>query len=397
MQKIIKWFLVWRFLLFIPILIGIFLLPLRKNSLYTTLWQYTNKYPIVENDFIYSWSNFDGVHYIAIASQWYTNQGRFLPLFPITIGVVAAPLSIIWPIIPYGPATFWSGIIVSTTATIFALYYLAKLLELDYKIKTIESTLLLLLISPTAFFLGSIYSEGLFLLLSVLSLFFARKRKWLLACITAMFLSITRLSGLLIVFPLLYEYYQSEIKDKKNFSIKSNLNLVYFAIIPLLLLLYSYFNYIKWGDFLYFVHAHGSLGNSREVSSLVFPLVTIYRYLKIFLTVSTKQYEFWIALLEFSTLIYASWCLFLSWREKLRPSYQIYAWAMISLPLLSGTLSGFPRYILPVFPFFLAQSLWFRKYKINKQNRFLMIVFVGVSILLQAVLLMLFARGYYVS
>ncbi len=423
LKKIALWFTTWRLLLFIPVFLASLFLTFRENSQFTTLWQYTEKYPIVENELIYPWSNFDGVHYVAIASKWYTDEGRFLPFFPVLIGFVAAPLSLIWPILPYGPGTFWAGILVSTIATILALYFTAKLLYLDYKTKTVEFSLFLLLASPVAFFLACIYSEGLFLLLSVLALYFARQRKWFFACVTAMFLSVTRLSGILIILPLLWEYYELELKQTNKNSFFQKLakyilpkkinqkswlkqlqyfwtkyaNLGWFLLIPTLLLLYSWFNYLKWGDFLYFVHAHALLGNSREVSELVFPLVTVYRYLKIFLTVSITQYEFWIALLEFGALAYAVWSLFLVWKLKLRTSYLVFSVAMISLPLLSGTLSGFPRYILPIFPFFLAQAVWFKTVKRTKLGKTFFAAFITISILLQTMLLALFARGYYVS
>lgn len=403
MKRILQLFVAWRLLLFVPVFLATLFLPFRENSLYTTLWQYTGKYPIVEHELVYPWSNFDGVHYVAIASRWYVDEGRFLPFFPVLVGVVAAPLSLIWPIVPYGPGTFWAGILVSTLATMLALYFTAKLLHLDYKTKTVALSLFLLLASPVAFFLACIYSEGLFLLLSVLTLYCARKQRWFMASVLAMVLSVTRLSGILIILPLLWEYYELEIKPSKKLAWKNITKLAWFAIIPVLLLIYGWFNYVKWGDFLYFVNAHGLLGNSREVSGLVFPLVTIYRYLRIFTTVSVNQYEFWIALLEFGTLIYAVWSLFLAWKTKIRPSYMLFSVAMLALPLFSGTLSGLPRYILPIFPFFLAQALWFEKVRETWRGKktapgtTLLIFFVVVSILLQALLLALFARGYYIS
>lgn len=390
MRRILTWFLLWRSLLFIPIFVGILFLPFRSDAIFTKLTQY--------NELISPWANFDGVHYLAIASRWYIDEGRFLPLFPVSVGVVAAPLSLIWPILPFGPGTFVAGIIFSTICAILSLYFMAKLLYLDYKNKTVELAIFLFLAFPTAFFLACIYSEGMFLLLSVLSLYFARQKKWFLACILVMFLSITRLSGILIALPLLWEYYLVEIKPRKtSFSWKKHLNLVYFAFIPTLLLLYSYFNYLKWGDFLYFVNAHGNLGNSRETSTLALPVVIFYRYIRILLTVSPKIYEFWIALLEFGTLFYTLWSLLLSWKMKIRQSYQIFAWVMVALPLLSGTLTGFPRYILPIFPFFLVQAIWFEKQRKTKMGKIIFAVFVFCSILLQTVLLVLFSRGYFVA
>jgi hypothetical protein len=392
-KKLFKEFVAWRLLLFLPVFFGILFLPFRKDSEFTNLWYYTEKYPIVENALIHPWANFDGIHYLAIASRGYINEGRFLPLYPLIINVVATPLTIFQAVNPpFGPAIFWASMIVSLLATFGALFYLRKLISLDYSQKITRNTLFFLLISPTAFFLACVYSEGLFLLLSVLALFFARKQKWVLAIIASIFLSVTRLSGVLIIFPLLWEFYELEIKNRKKTAlVKKYLTMAGFGVIPILLLAYSYFNYLKWGDWLYFVNAHAQLGNSREVSGLVFPLVTLYRYLRIFLTVSLKHFEFWIAFLEIGALIYVIWSLILAIKEKIRPSYLIFALVMLILPVLSGTLSGFPRYILPIFPIFLAQSLWLQ----NKPK--LVPFFVASSVILQAILLGLFSRGYYIS
>jgi hypothetical protein len=399
-RKIIKWLLTWRLLLFIPVILAGMYLPFREGSLFTRLQGFG------------PWTNFDGVHYINIASRGYIDEGRFLPLFPILIRIVAIPLYLVVGGGSSIQAIFWAGILVSSVATVLALYFTAKLLHIDYKSKTVETAVFLLLVSPVAFFFACVYSEGLFFLFSVLSLFFARKKQWMLSTLSAMFLSITRLTGVLIILPLLWEYYELEIRENKIISFYKNinkffnindtqfkkyLNLAWFALIPVLLILYSYFNYLKWGDFIYFIHAHADLGNNREVSGIVFPLVILYRYIKIFISVSFSQYEFWIAALEFGALIYAGWSLFLSWKEKIRPSYLIYALGILALPLFSGTLSGFPRYILPIFPFFLAQSLWFEKNRKTKFGKIFFILFVITSIILQATLLALFARGYYVS
>lgn len=401
-SKIVKLFFIWRLWLFIPLCLAFFFLPFRENSLFTTIWQYTDKYPVVENHLIYPWSNFDGVHYLAIASRGYLNEGRFLPLFPMLIRLLILPLTLIWKVKPYGHLVFWTSFLLSNSFFILSLIYLKKLLKLDYKEKVVNKIILLLLLFPTSFFFVTIYTESLFLLLTTLTLYFARKRKWYTATIFSMLLSITRLPGVLILIPLLYEYITLELKikieitklrkvTKEIFSIKNIIKLFKFILIPLPLIIYAIFNYYKWQDPLYFIHAHGALGNSRAVNFMVFPLITIYRYIKIFLTVSTKQYEFWVALIEFLSLIVALTGITFAYLKKVRPSYLLYSIAIISLPLLSGTLTGFPRYLLLSFPIFIGITL-----QINK-NKWLWKILLISSLISQAIFLMLFSRGWFIA
>ena len=395
-------FLIWRVWLFIPIILASIYIPFRENSLFTTLWQYVPKYQLVENDLVYPWSNFDGVHYLAIASRGYINEGRFLPLFPILVRILILPLTLIWQVKPYGHLVFWSSLLLSNFFFILSLFYLKKLLKFDYKEKVINKTILLFLLFPTSFFFVAIYTESLFLLLTILTFYFARQRKWYKAIFLSLLLTITRLPGVLILIPLLYEYISYELRikiqfnnlvkvTKKVFTLRNIIKLLKFILIPLPLLIYAIFNYYKWQDPLYFVHAHGALGNSREVSSMVFPLITIYRYIKIFLSVSIKQYEFWVALIEFISLIFAIIGIIFAYFKKIRPSYIIYSIAIISLPLLSGTLTGFPRYLLLSFPIFVGISLQLDK------NKWLWRILLIISITFQTIFLALFSRGWFIA
>lgn len=397
-EKFFRHFLIWRLWLFLPLIIGYYFLPFRPDSLFTTIWQYVPKYNFVENFLVYPWSNFDGVHYLAIASRGYIDEGRFLPLFPLLVRAVASPFSLIWEIKPYGQLVFWSGLILSNSFFVTSLYFLKKLLRLDFSEKFTNKVLLLLMVFPTSFFFVSVYSESLFLLLSVLSLYFARQKRWAWAVLFGSLLSITRLTGFLIIIPLVIEYLIGSQKSfvigvvdvlRKNFGklVKS----FGFLIILLPVVVYSIYNNYKWSDYLYFVNAHAALGNSREVGGLVFPLVTVYRYLKIFLTVSVRQYEFWVAAVEFFSLIFVTFAIVFSYLKKTRPSYLIYSVALISVPLLSGTLTGFPRYILLAFPVFIGLV------KVIEKNKLVWNVVLGTSLLLQFIFLMLFSRGWFIA
>lgn len=366
-------------------------LPFRANNEFTALWHYTSKYPVVESELVYPWANFDGVHYLGIASRGYVDEGRFMPLFPAITRLVAEIFTPFSMPTNYGGVIFWSGMLVSNVSTVAALVVLYRLLMLDYSPQTSKKAILFLLAFPTAFIFGALYTEGLFLLLTVSAFWFARKRQWFFSAVAVMLLSVTRLTGLLVLFPILYELYVLEMKPTKKGAFKTVTPLLWFMLSPLLLLAYAYYNYVTWGDPLYFVHAHGALGNSRAVSSLVFPVVTLYRYIKILITVSPNIYEYWVAVIELASLLVSAVGLFLVWKQKLRGSYLLYSLVLVLLPVLSGTLSGYPRYILPAFPFFLA----FAK-TLDHKERWSMAV-LAMSFLLQALLVALFVRGYYVT
>lgn len=49
-----------------------------------------------------------------------------------------------------------------------------------------------------------------------------------------------------------------------------------------------------------------------------------------------------------------SGCLLLAGIRKVRPSYQVYAWAGLLIPLSTSWLISLPRFILPLFPIFIA-------------------------------------------
>ncbi len=390
MKKLLTFSIAWRLWLVIPVILAGMYLPFRADADFTRLSYYTEQVGALKHPAVYSWANFDGIHYLGIASRGYIDEGRFMPFFPFLIRIFSAPFGLLVPITAYSQIPFWVGVVLSSLFFFGALLLLYKLLLLDFPKQRAQNTLLLLLLFPTAFFFAAVYSEGLFLLLCVAVLYFARKRSWFWASVATMFLAVTRLSGILLVIPLLYEYFSLEIQGKK-YNWRDHLQALSFGCIPVLLALYSYYNLQTWGDPLYFVHAHGALGNSREVAGLVFPLVTVYRYLKIFITVSLYQFEFWVALLEFTTLGWAVWGVYLSWKQKIRVSYLLFAVSMLFLPLFSGTLSGFPRYVLPVFPLFLSFSGFF-----EKRARVWKYLF-GSLLIVQVLLLILFSRGYYIA
>ncbi|MBI4079565.1 MAG: hypothetical protein HY429_04720 [Candidatus Levybacteria bacterium] len=376
--RIFLYFLTWRILLFLPLVAGHYLLPYRIGFDYSNIWKFVRFYKPVESFLLYPWANFDGVHYLSIAGKGYENDQGFFPLFPILIRAVAV---LFGGGEPFGISYFFAGFFVANFTFLIALFFLYKLLLIEYDEKVVKKMICFLLVFPTAFFFATIYSESLFLLLTVLSFYFARKKQWVFAGVFGMFLTATRVVGISILPALLFEFFI----QKKNLLTKKALSLL---LIPLGLLGYMYFNLVNFGDAFSFLEAHTKLGTGRSESIVLFPQ-TLFRYGKIVLTVPVAQFEWWIALLEFGSFFFAATLLFVAWKKKVRLSYLVFAILSFLLPASSGTFSGLPRYTLVLFPIFIALAL--------VKNKMLRVAYMIFSAILLLLLLMFFSRGFYVA
>lgn len=345
MKFVLIAFIVWRLLLFIPV--GQFsILP---------------------------WANFDGAHFLSIAINGYTFDGRFLPLYPLLIKLFSFPFS--------SETYIYTGFLISNLFFLLSLILLYNLVKKEFSERLAKESVIWLLIFPTSFFFVSVYSESLFLFLALLSFYFAQKRKWVFASIAGFLSGITRLTGILILPSLIYEF----IKREKS----NHFKIFPLFLIPAGLISFAVFCFYKWGDALYFIKAHGSLGNSRSVDFIILPFQTIYRYFKIFFSVPYTQYEFWIALLELSMFVLVSILIYIGWKKKLNPSLLIFSLLAFLLPTLSGTFSGLPRYVITIFPIFIVMALI--------KNRAFKIIYAPISLSLLVILLILFSRNYFVA
>ncbi len=377
MKKIISAFFVWRLLLFIPLYIGSILIPYRTGYDYTNIWKFISPYFPISSPLLFPWANFDGVHYLSIAGNGYSNDLGFFPLYPLFIKFFAALLGNGEALgLPY----FIAGFLIANFGFIFALWVFHKLILIDFPKKIAWQSIALLLVFPTSFFFASIYTESLFLLFTLLSFYFARKKNWLLAGIFGMLLSTTRLVGIAILPALIYEY----IKEEKKLSVKS-LSLL---LPPLGLLSYVFYNFLQFGNPFLFIQAHETLNPTRTVSSVVFIPQTVFRYFKILAT-TYGSYEWWIALLEISSFLFAVSLLYIAYKKRVRLSYIIFSVLALLIPISSGTFSGLPRYVLILFPMFIGLALI--------KNTPTKILYAAISTILLFLLLLAFGRGYFVA
>lgn len=329
------------------------------------------------------WANFDGIHYLLIAERGYgLHQHAFFPLFPALIHLFA-------PI--FGGNYVISSLFLVHSSLIVALVLLWKLVEIDFGKEVSKWSLAFLLLFPTAFFLGSVYTESLFLILVFGSFYAARKGHWLVAGVFGAFASATRFIGIFLLPALILEYMlQTKIE---KFSILSSIRI--FAknawgilLIPFGLFSYMYYLSLSVGDSLAFVHTQPAFGANRSADAIILLPQVVFRYIKIFLTVPLINYDYWVAFLEIASFFSVLIALLIG-LKKVRLSYIVYSLLAIVTPTMTGTFSSMPRYVLVAFPIFILFA--------SLKGRFAKFLLSLISLVLFMILTMLFVQGYFVA
>lgn len=325
-------FIVWRTALFLIGLLSFNILPFKASFPYIPEMLTPTGLP----QYIWHWANFDGVHYLSIAKYGYGglvgNEQVFFPLYPILIRLLGGSLI--------------AGLLISNLCALGSGLLLQKYFG--------RWAVLFFYTFPTAFFLGSVYNESLFIFLILLTFM---KSKFF-----GIFAALTRLTGVFAGF---------------------------FGGVGLMI--YMFFLQINFNNPLMFFFNQGGFGNARasSFSGLITPFQTVFRYLKIFLYSDWSNYAIWIALLELICFVFAVILLtHLTFRRKMPFSWLFLCWAIIIIPSLTGTLLSMPRFILTVFPIYVF---------LGGLNFRLKIFLAGIFVILQAILTTMFLRGYFVA
>lgn len=276
--------------------------------------------------FITNLGNFDGVHYLEIAASGYQSiQTAFFPLLPTLIKNFSQALRINYLL---------SGFLLTQIYSLIALILIKKLFKLLSP--NHQASLLLLLVFPTSFFLQTIYTEGLFLILLVLSFYTLFTKKYKSFAIFSYLSSLTRLPGIFLFFPAIF-YLPKKLK--------------LLSLFPILGLgFYCFYLFLLNRDPLSFLHSQTGFAIGRSLSPILLPQV-LFRYLKIFLTFNFNL-TYFIALFELLIFIFCLLVLLLDFKKQIQAqnrkliSLNIFSLANLVLPTLTGTLLSTPRFAL---------------------------------------------------
>lgn len=329
------------------------------------------------------WANFDGRHYLDVATEGYRGTNfAFFPFYPLLISTAGQILSIL---------PLYIGIIISLLSFYIALFFIYKIVSLDYDRKIALLTVSILSFFPLSFFYQAVYVDSLFLCLSVLSFYWARRSNWILAGLFGGLATLTRLAGIALVPSLIIEWYLQNRKNIEGLTINTVIKFAKNGLIASLLagsgvLIYMLYLQFNFGDFLLF---QKSMIAWRQ-NEFVFPPQVIFRYLKIFWLVEKNLLVFWVALVEFISLFLYMGLAIYTWK-KIRVSYGLFMMVLLLLVAFTGTLAGIQRYVLHLFPAFLALALI-----LDKRGVLKLFVF-AIFIMLGFIFTGLFTRGYWIA
>ncbi|GBE58231.1 mannosyltransferase [bacterium BMS3Abin01] len=309
------------------------------------------------------WARWDAVWYLQIAAHGYAAHDystAFFPLYPLFIAMFK-PL--------FAGNGVLAGIFVSLGFCLAAFYFLYRLVEIDFGRQAAGKAVFYLAIFPTSLFFQAIYSESLFLALSIGCLLAARRRDYVIAGIAGALATLTRSAGLLLLLPLFIMYMQERDWRFRD----AGWDMLYLLLVPLGLGVWMLFLGIRFGDPFIFTEAQsfwlreftGPLAGLWEGFKAAFRGVeTLFNTPDdLYWTVIDQDSRLWSAYdiinLGF-TLTFLGLCV--AAFRKLPLAYAVYALAVIIFPLsyASSTVPLFsmPRFLLTAFPIFILLGIW---------------------------------------
>ena len=291
----------------------------------------------------------DALAYLGIAAHGYSTKisTTFFPLYPVAIHVVA------W----LTRSDVAAGILISAVSFVIALVLLHRLTELELDRSAADATVLLLAFAPVALVFTTIYTESLFLALSVGAVYAARRGPPALAGVLAALAAVTRVTGVLLVVPIAMIWLRDQPTDRRR--------LTWLLLAPAALL--GFLSYLAGQGYGFFAPLKNQVAHRTTG-----PIATIIDGLRgalhgvSDLVSGVKPYAPTLdgpftshadSLVLFVVLIVAVAALVLAFRRLSRP-YAVYALLALVVVIFSETkiqpLEGLDRYSLTIFPLWMA-------------------------------------------
>jgi hypothetical protein len=243
---------------------------------------------------------------------------------------------------------YLGGIVVSWTAFVLAmvaLYYLARLdLDEDHAARAT----LLAAVFPFAFFFGMVYTEALFLLLTVVTFYAFRTQRWVIGGLAGGLATATRVNGIIMLPALAWMAWRVGRSARRERAV-AGLGL---ALVACGIGAYSFYVYQLSGNPLEWMASITGWGYHPGGAAWLAPMQLIrrlfthpYRYLV------TDRMAVYDTLYGVTGVLFAVSIPFV-WR-RFGAAYGLFMLLNLYLPLSSGVLEGLGRYCSVLFPMFI--------------------------------------------
>ncbi len=349
--------------------------------------------PMQDNADTSVWTRWDGGWYYTIAADgyWYLAEGQsniaFFPVFPLLMraaGVVTGDI-------------IAAGVLITHAALLGSLItaYALMRYEVPDDPDAAERLVLYLAFAPTAFFFSTVYTESLFLLLSLIAVYAARRGWWTLGIAAAIVLSATRVVGVLIVLFMALEWARSHgftlrtmftrrgWRGLINGILQQPAVLLAIGLIPFGLFSHMLYLNTAYGDPWLFREVQSAWGRSTdqlfvattEIARTLFDLAAAGEIIPLSMMLNVG------ALILTIILSFAVWVRF-------GTSYGVYMLATIAVSA-SASLTSYFRYAFVMFPMLMVLAL------VGKRSKVLHYAILVLFASVYGMLALLFVRDVY--
>jgi hypothetical protein len=334
-------------------------------------------------------TRFDAAYYLSIASHGYASKSVlpvFFPLYPLLIHGLSYLTG----------SDAIAGVAISWASFGVALVLLHRLAELELGKRAADATVLLLAFTPLSFFFTAVYTESLFLLLSVGTIYAARRERWALAGILGALATLTRVTGILLVVPILIMHLPSRRRPGRHLG--------WVLLMPAALV--GYLAFLAASGFSWLApfqdEAHWDRVSTGPIGGITSAVATAIQSTAAIVRGSQPIYDptrygplspaaesvFLLLILLLAGVILVS-CL-----RRLPLEYGAYgAMALmmcVSSPVVQQPLVSLDRYVLTIFPLYMAAGAWIAKRHLERPA-----VLIGAILL--AFYTVQFASGSFVA
>lgn len=298
-----------------------------------------------------AWLRWDATFYHAIATTGYSYEPgqmssvAFFPLYPLLIHLLG------WLINPVV-----AGYLVSNAALFCAAVLLWKITELEAQSAGSRwmagdgmLAVALLLFGPVSFFHSIIYSEALFLALVLATLYAGRLGRWRLAGLAGLAAALTRNAGVLLVVPLLLEYFEASWRAP-FFRRDPQWWRAWPCLLPIAgLMIWAGYLQWKFGDATIFLKVQDAWDRQLTWPWVAFRPDRLWNF--------PVFHQYWFV----GHAICALLLLAAGFLARLRPSLAIVSALMLLLNISANHLEAIPRLLSVIAPLYLCGALVLRR------------------------------------
>ena len=294
-----------------------------------------------------TFKTWDAQHYLFLAEKGYAprqESNRFFPLFPMLIAA-AKPIFL--------NNTLIAALFLSNLFFFIALYYFYMFTKRTFDPETAFIASLFLMAFPTAFYTSLVYTESLFLMLTMIFFYYLYEKKLTPALLAAFLLPLARPQGILILLPymayMLYENGAFVLKFSKEY-------LIGLAFIAGLLAYLMFMQHTTGSAFSGIAAANDNIMHA-SIMNVIDP---VGWFMRNFINVKYYIHDFPCSIIDrlfflaYVLLIYPAY-------KRMDKTMFTYMLILGLVPALSGNLMSYTRYVFEVFPMFIVLALIFKE------------------------------------